>query len=247
MGAQLNLIYSAHMSLTAQQTSALSSLALTSSPVAIAFVSTAPEGLSRIDSSRPASCSYWTEASNGRSFYTTADDHGGCPVGAFTHGVSLNESQATELQSIVGMMVELKYLKKEEIPLIPHRTDALRFAVYSPLAGATFEPDAVVFRGNARQIMLLSEAARAAGIFETAAVMGRPACAMLPQSVGTQAGVASIGCIGNRVYTGLDDNELYITVPGGAVGRVLEQLETVQTANAALEEFHQNRRKQSIY
>ena len=232
------------MSLTARQTSALSNLALTSAPVAVAFVSNAPEGLSRIDSPGPASCSYWTEASKGRAFYTTADDHTGCPVGAFTHGVTLSESQAAELQSIVGMMTDLKYIKMEEVPLIPHRTDALRFAVYSPLAGATFDPDAVIFRGNVRQIMLLSEAARAAGVFDTAAVMGRPACAMLPHAVSAQAGVASVGCIGNRVYTGLGDDELYITIPGEAVGGVLEQLETVLTANAALEEFHTNRARQ---
>ena len=177
-------------------------------------------------------------------FYTTADDHTRCPVGAFTHGVTLSESQTTELQSIIGMMTDLKYIKKEEIPLIPHRTEPLRFAVYSPLAGATFDPDAVIFRGNPRQIMLLSEAARAAGVFDTAAVMGRPACAMLPQAVSAQAGVASVGCIGNRVYTGLGDDELYITVPGAAVGRVLEQLETVLTANAALEQFHRERARQ---
>ena len=48
----------------------------------------------------------------------------------------------------------------------------MRFAVYSPLAGAAFDPDAVIFRGNPRQIMLLTEAARAAGVFDTATVMG---------------------------------------------------------------------------
>ena len=47
----------------------------------------------------------------------------------------------------------------------------------------TFDPDVVVFRGNARQIMLLSEAARAAGVFEEATTMGRPACAILPLDV----------------------------------------------------------------
>jgi uncharacterized protein (DUF169 family) len=64
---------------------------------------------------------------------------------------------------------------------------------------------------------------------------------MVPQAIGARAGVASVGCVGNRVYTGLTDDELYITVPGEAVGRVLEQLETVLTANAALEQFHRSR------
>ena len=229
------------MCITAQHASVLSKLALANAPVAIAFVSEAPEGLSRIDKALPASCSYWTEASNGRSFYTAADDHTSCPVGAFTHGVALTDRQSSELHALLGMMTALHYVKKEEIPLIPHRTDPMRFAVYAPLASASSNPDAVIFRGNARQIMLLSEAARAAGGFDAAAIMGRPACAMLPQAVSAQAGVASVGCIGNRVYTLLGDDELYLTVPGTAIERLLDQLETVLAANAALEQFHRNR------
>jgi uncharacterized protein (DUF169 family) len=229
------------MSITAQQTAILNTLGLANAPVAIAFVETPPTGLVRVDRTQPAGCGYWREASQGRAFYTTADDHSGCPVGAFTHGVSLSEEQTQELQSFVGTMIDLKYLRSEEVPQIPHRTDALRFAAYAPLTGAGFEPDVVIFRGNARQIMLLSEAARAAGAFDAGAVMGRPACAMVPQSLNAGSSIASVGCIGNRVYTGLSDDELYVTVPGEAVGRVLEQLETVLAANAALEGFHRAR------
>jgi uncharacterized protein (DUF169 family) len=71
--------------------------------------------------------------------------------------------------------------------------------------------------------------------------MGRPACAMLPQAIAAASGVASVGCIGNRVYTGLGDDEMYFAVPGPAIGRVLEQLGVMQTANAALEAFHRQR------
>ena len=99
----------------------------------------------------------------------------------------------------------------------------------------------MVFRGNARQIMLLSEAARAAGAFEPATTMGRPACAMLPQALATAGSVASVGCIGNRVYTGLGDDELYLAVPGSAVEATLEQLDTILTANIELEKFHRQR------
>ena len=236
-------IYSSVMTLTSQQAGALADLGLASAPVAIAFTNTAPEGVSRVAGALAASCSYWREASN-RSFYTTVADHSGCPIGAFTHGVSLSQQQATDLESLIGMMTELKYIKQEEIPLIPHRAEPMRFAVYAPLAAARFVPDVVIFRGNARQIMLMSEATRAAGIAEGTAVMGRPACAMIPQSVTAQTGVTSVGCIGNRVYTGLRDDELYITVPGSVVGSVLEQLAIVVSANAALEQFHRDRARQ---
>jgi len=36
----------------------------------------------------------------------------------------------------------------------------MRVAVYAPLDRASFAPEVVLFRGNARQIMLVTEAAR---------------------------------------------------------------------------------------
>jgi uncharacterized protein (DUF169 family) len=138
-------------------------------------------------------------------------------------------------------MIQLRYLRSDEVAGIPHRGTPMQVVAYAPVAQASFEPDAVIFRGNARQIMLISEAARAAGIFESAAAMGRPACAMIPQATAAASGVASVGCIGNRVYTDLGDDELYFAVPGKALARVLEQLDVILTANAALETFHRER------
>ena len=48
----------------------------------------------------------------------------------------------------------------------PDRESTLKIAAYSPLQQATFDPDLVVFRGTARQIMLLWEAAQAAGAYD---------------------------------------------------------------------------------
>ena len=117
----------------------------------------------------------------------------------------------------------------------------MEVVAYAPLSQASFAPDVVIFRGNARQIMLVSEAARAAGVFDAGAALGRPACAMIPQSMTAGAGLASVGCIGNRVYTDLGDNELYFAVPGKAMPQVIDQLEVVVTANTALEAFHRAR------
>ena len=218
----------------------LTTLQLRHRPVAISFLPEPPPGLERIRTA-PAGCGYWKEASQGRAFYTTADDHGNCPVGAFTHGVSLPPARMEELQGMLGTMIELKYIKSDEVPTVPHRSEPMRVAAYAPLGEAPFEPDVVVFRGNVRQIMLLSEAARAAGVFEGAPMMGRPACALLPQVMQQSSAAASVGCIGNRVYTGLGDDELYLAVPGLAVESVLEQLPTMVQANATLEQFHRQR------
>jgi uncharacterized protein (DUF169 family) len=203
-------------------------------PVAVAFLATPPAGLSRIDRPLPAGCSYWKHASDGHSFYTMPADHENCAVGAFTHGVTLSPEKGKELEGLIGTMVQLQYLRSEEVPGIPHRGSPMEIVAYAPLADASFDPDAIIFRGNTRQIMLVSEAARAAGIFESAAAMGRPACAMIPQATASRSGVASVGCIGNRVYTELGDDEMYFAVPGQALPRVLEQLDVMIIANAAL-------------
>lgn len=220
---------------------ALSPLNLSHSPVAVAFMAAPPDGLARIPRPDPASCGYWKQASEGRSFYTTADDHQNCPVGAFTHGVPLTSGKRQELEGLIGTMVELKYLKVEEVPQIPHRTSAFEVAAYAPLGQAGFLPDVVIFRGTPRQIMLVSEAARRAGALDESTLMGRPACSMLPKAMEAPQAVTSVGCIGNRVYTGLDDNDLYMSVRGDMVDRVLAEIPTVVSANVELEKFHRAR------
>jgi len=220
---------------------ALSPLKLTRRPVAVGFLDSPPAGMPRIDRTAAAGCGYWKLAAEGQTFYTTADDHQNCPIGAYTHGVTLNPDKAAELQSLVGTMIELQYLRSDEVPGIPHRVQPMQVAAYAPADRATFVADVVIFSGNTRQIMLLSEAARAAGAFDTGTTMGRPACAMLPQAIGTASSVASIGCIGNRVYTGLGDDELYLTVPANALAAMLDKLSTIVTANLELEKFHRQR------
>jgi uncharacterized protein (DUF169 family) len=210
-------------------------------PVALAFINEPPESLPHIDRTRPAGCSFWKLASEGQAFYTEPADHEGCPIGAFTHGVALGPAAAGQLQSLIGTMIELKYLRSEEVPGIPHREAPMKYVAYAPVDRARFEPDVVIVRGTARQIMIVAEAARAAGVFDGGATMGRPACAMVPQVATSSAGVMSLGCIGNRVYTGLADNELYFALPGASAARVFEQVETMLAANAALETFHRQR------
>jgi uncharacterized protein (DUF169 family) len=162
-------------------------------------------------------------------------------VGAHTHGVQLSADKAKELMGLIGTMVGLSYLKAEEVPQIPRRAKPLEVAVYAPLAAAPLPPDLVLVRGNARQLMLVAEAAQMAGLAGSAPAMGRPTCAVLPLAESTQRTAASFGCIGNRVYTGLPDDEGYVAIPGPAVEALVAQLRSVVRANAELEKFHRAR------
>src|SRR5262249_40746129 len=152
-------------------------LGLRSAPVAIAFQASPPAGVPHVDAAGPSGCSYWKKAAEGQTFYTEAPDHYNCPIGAYTHGVDLPADRVEELNGVLGTMFSLGYLRQEEIPGIPRREGKFGVAVYAPLAGAAFEPDVVLVHGNARQVMLLVEAAQAASVESTAGMMGRPTCA----------------------------------------------------------------------
>ena len=54
--------------------------------------------------------------------------------------------------------------------------------------------------------------------------------------------VMSSGCIGNRVYTGLGDDELYLMIPGPRLAEVAAQLPRIVGANTTLAEHHRGRK-----
>jgi uncharacterized protein (DUF169 family) len=216
-------------------------LQLESPPVAISFVDAPPSGVPHAGAREPAGCGYWRRAAEGDVFYTVADDHKGCPVGAHTHNVELSADDRRDLMDMLETMVGVAYLKMEEVPQIPTRRTPLQVAVYGPLSKAAASPEVVLVRGNPRQLMLLAEASQAAGVSGGGAPMGRPTCAVLPQAINTGGTAASFGCVGNRVYTGADDNEAYFAIPGQHLHAVEESLAIIVRANAALEAFHRAR------
>ena len=209
--------------------------------VAIAFRDTAPAGIPRVTSPTAAGCGYWKLAAEGQVFYTEASDHYTCPVGAHTHGIDLPPQVATELNGLVQTMVGMQYLTMADIPMIPRRQEPFHVAVYAPLTKATFTPDVVLIRGIVRQLMLLAEAAQSAGIAGGSATMGRPTCAVLPETLQSGQTASSFGCIGNRVYTGLGDDEGYYAIPGATIAAVVQKLAIIIEANRQLEVFHRSR------
>ena len=120
-------------------------------PVAVAFLDTPPEDLLRTEQMAAAGCGYWKRAADGQAFYTEATDHYGCPIGSHTHGIDLPEEQGAELEDVIGTMIELEYLKMQEVAELPRRAEPFGVVCYAPLAETTFKPDVVLVRGSARQ------------------------------------------------------------------------------------------------
>lgn len=217
-------------------------LGLERRPVAIAFRETAPPGVSKFVGTEPSSCSYWRLAAGGRTFYTVATDHYNCPVGAYTHNIPLPTERARELDDVLGLMASIGYVRMEEVPAIPRMPRTPGVIIYAPLAEAPVDPDVVLFSGRPGRLMLLQEAAMRAGAVAQLTTLPRPTCMALPAAM-EMGIVASTGCIGNRVYTGIDDSDLYIAVRGSDVARILAETDTISSANAKLLAYHHDRRQ----
>lgn len=217
-------------------------LSLRHAPVAIALLPAAPPGIARVEEPAPSGCAYWGMAAEGKVFYTEARDHYRCLVGAHTHNVEAPPERAKELDGLIGTMVGLQYLRMEEVPSIPRMKAPFGVAVYAPLENSPVAPDVVLIRGNSRQLMLISEAAHAVGAANETTAMLRPTCAVIPESIQADRAALSLGCVGNRVYSGLGDDEMYLAIPGPKVEAITKKLASIVRANAELERFHQSRK-----
>ena len=139
------------------------------------------------------------------------------------------------------MMFDLGYVKPEEVPQIPRLPKTPVAILYSPLGDAPVMPDVVLFACKPSAAMLFNEAANRAGVASGAPALGRPTCMALPASM-QHGAILSLGCMGNRFYTGLGEDEMYIVVRGKDVESVASALGIISSANAALNEYAVGRR-----
>jgi uncharacterized protein (DUF169 family) len=209
-------------------------------PVAVAFRAEVPEGTEQFSGSEPAGCSFWRLAAEGRTLSTLPSDHYNCPIGSYTHNIPLPDNRAKDLPAVLETMVSLGYLKMEEVPGIPVLPETPKNIVFAPLGDTPVDPDVVLFVAPAAKLMLLEEAALRAGVASKLPLLARPTCMAIPAAL-AHGMVTSAGCIGNRVYTDIGNDELYAAVPGRALEQIARELETVESANLALAEYHRDR------
>jgi uncharacterized protein (DUF169 family) len=220
-----------------------SQLGLTRRPIAIAFRDTPPAGVPKFDGTVPSGCSFWRLASAGRPFFTVPSDHYNCPIGSYTHNIPLPAERSNELGETLGFMASIGYVRADEVPGIPVLATTPAVVVYAALGDTPIDPDVVMFCGPAARVMLLQEAAIGAGVASSIATFGRPTCMALPASLASGI-VMSTGCVGNRVYTGVDEGEMYAAVPGKYLEKIAEASRVVRAANTKLQEYHEARRQQ---
>ncbi len=197
--------------------------------------------MERFEGTEPSSCSFWRLAADGAVFYTLPGDHFNCAVGAHTHNIALSPAREKETELTLKMMFDLGYVKPEEVPQIPRLAKSPAAIAYAPLGETPVPPDVVLFACKPSAAMLLNEAANRAGVESGSPALGRPTCMALPASLQLGA-ILSLGCIGNRTYTGLGEDEMYFVVRGKDLSAVAEALRTITTANTALQQYASWRR-----
>ncbi|HUI79562.1 MAG TPA: DUF169 domain-containing protein [Bryobacteraceae bacterium] len=210
-------------------------------PVAVAFLEEPPAGVARFEGSQPSSCSFWRLAGAGRTFYTVPTDHFNCPVGSYAHN-TLTPERMPELEQVLGLMSGIGYIRMEEIPGVFQLPAAPRVVLYAPLGDTPVAPSVVLAAGRPGRVMMLAEAANRAGAMSKLPLLGRPTCMALPAALANGA-VTSSGCIGNRIYTEIGDDELYVVLRGTDLEKIAGEIDTIYTANQTLTEYHRERRQ----
>ena len=210
-------------------------------PVAVAYLEAPPQGVAKFEGTVPSGCSFWGLAAQGRSFYTAPSDHFNCPIGSYTHAIDLPPERTAELEQTLSLMTGIGYVRIEEVPAIPRLIRRPAVIYYAPLPTTVVDPDVVIFAGRPSRLMRLQEASARAGAASQLPLLGRPTCMALPAAM-THGSVMSTGCIGNRVYTDLGEDELYLMIPGKRLVEVAEQAAVIATANDTLELYHKQRR-----
>ena len=152
-------------------------------------------------------------------------------------------AEAKELEGLVKTMVDLEYLSMDEVPSIPTRKEPFGVAVYAP---ARSRAAAARRRARARQ-RAPAHAARRGGAGRrrersdaddgTADLRAR-----CPRRSTRSSAGASLGCIGNRVYTGARRHRGLLRHPGRRRSlRSRRGCATIVHANDELEKFHRAR------
>lgn len=209
-------------------------------PVAVTFLDAPPAGVARFQGAEPSTCSFWRIAAEGRTFYTVASDHFNCPVGGYTQN-TLPAERMPELQQTLNLMSDIGYIRMEEIPGVFQLPTPALVTVFAPLGDTPAPPSVVLVSGKPGRVMMLSEAANRAGAQSGLPLLGRPTCMAIPASL-AHGSVLSAGCIGNRVYTGIGEDELYVVLRGSDLDRIAAEMDTILSANQTLTSYHQDRR-----
>jgi uncharacterized protein (DUF169 family) len=216
------------------------SLSLAAPPIAISFRSAPVDGIPQFDAPMPeplpdgrtgrvpAGCVFWMHAAES-TFGTVAEDHGNCSVGSLTHGFKTLDEVAGN--SDVAALLDTGWVTMDIVPQIPVVTEKPASVVYGPLAQTPIDPDVVLLRLNAKQLMVVSDAVPGLRI------EGKPQCHIVAIAKEQGEIAASVGCALSRVRTGMAATEMTCAIPATKVDEVITAIERNAVADAAVAHY----------
>jgi uncharacterized protein (DUF169 family) len=221
----------------------MESLKLRVPPVAVCLSDKPPQGVPSPSKPAAAGCVFWEWGAKG-ALITVAKDHGNCAVGMYTHHMPLaTAGQQDDLNTCLKVFGDLGYVRPEDIPNIPVLKDEPQYVVYAPLASTPLAPATVLLFANSRQSLAITEAVQQVEPGVPPA-LGRPACAVIPQSINSGKPALSLGCCGARAYLDVltDDFALW-ALPGARLSEYAARIKVLAQANEVLTKFHKLRRE----
>jgi uncharacterized protein (DUF169 family) len=203
-------------------------LELSNPPVQISYLNEAPKGVPEHPGGAPSVCTFFAEGRS-RPFYADLPEHEACEIGAFVLGIPPEGELGQRLMATVGMMQKEGYLAVGEEAKIPRNPTPPKFVAYGPLGSLPMAPTDVLLFANPKSAMLAMEASTG-----PVPVNGRPMCAVVPTLHAGAPVAVSMGCIGSRIFTGMDDGTMLVGIRGDRLAEFAQRLRTIRAANATV-------------
>jgi uncharacterized protein (DUF169 family) len=159
---------------------------------------------------------FWVHGAE-RAFATVPEDHGNCSVGSVTHGL-LAPSEVID-RSDVAELVGAGWVGASVLDQLPKVAPPPGSVVYAPLGSAPIDPDVVLLRVNARQLMVLSDA------LPGLSIEGKPQCHIVAMAKEQGVPAASVGCALSRQRTRMPAEEMTCALPAGQLDTMVEAIE----------------------
>lgn len=211
-------------------------------PVGIAFVEHVPENIQHIAKRVPSACTFWRLAEQGV-FYATAEDHQECPIGMLTMGFTMPLASQQRAQDLVQTMANVHYFSPSEVSGLPIVEKPHQSIVYGRLDQLPVTADIVLCILNPQQAMLVSEVLGNVNWLQSGqTAFGRPTCGAVSRSMKVDDTSLSFGCIGARTYVELTPADLILSIPAHKFAGLVENLQTIVAANAALAPYYQQQK-----
>lgn len=213
-------------------------------PIFLAFQTERPEGVRQFDTamSEPAadgrmgrvsaSCVFWMEAGRDQgSFVTVPEDHGNCSVGLLTHGFKSLEDVAGN--DDVAALLASGWVTPEMVPAIPVVSMRPGAITYGRLEKVPIgvDPDVIMLRLNARQMMILSDA------IPGLEIQGKPQCHIVAVAKEMGVPVASVGCALSRARTGMRQEEMTCAIPAAGLTGIVDQIEATAATDSVVAKY----------